>query len=108
MSDYIGNPPLEKLIPLTRGCDYSFTIQRTDEDGEPVEFDPDTEVYLWLDIDKENPTKVDGFVSGSTAAITIPDSVADEARNGCRWRAVLDVGEREVPLLVGRIERHDG
>lgn len=108
MTDYIGAPPAEKLIPVTRGCDRSFTIQRTNAQGQPVNFDAGNTVYLWIDIDRTNPTKVDAVVSGSNAAITIPDSVCDAVRTGTRFRAVLDQGDLEIPLLVGRFERHDG
>lgn len=106
MSDYIGAPPAVKTIPVTRGCDYSFTIQRTNPEGEPQDFDEGTTVYVWVDL--EVPVKVDADVVGSTAAITIPDAVCDQVRNSTRWRAVIDKGELEVPLLVGRFERNDG
>jgi hypothetical protein len=108
VTDYIGAPPAENLIPVTRGCDRAFTIQRTNSSGTPVNFDSGTQVYLWVDIDRTNPTKVNGVVSGSTAAITISDAVCDQVKTGTRWRAVLDVGDLEIPLLVGRFERHDG
>lgn len=107
MTEYIGAPPQEKLIPVTRGCDRLFSIQRT-QDGDPVNFDNGTQVYMWVDIDKSNPTKVDATVSGSTAAFAIQSTVLDLVRTGTRWRIVLDVGNTEIPLLVGRFERHDG
>lgn len=108
MTDYIGAPPAEKLIPVTRGCDRSFTIQRTNAQGQPINFDAGNTVYLWIDIDRTNPTKVDAVVSGSNAAITISDTVCDQVKTGTRWRAVLDQGSLEIPLLVGRFERYDG
>lgn len=106
--EYIGAPPLERIIPVTRGCDRSFTIQRLDGDGDPTNFAAGTEVYLWVDIDKHNPTRVDAVVSGATAAFTIDAEICDQTRTGTRWRAVLDEGDLEVPLLVGKFERHDG
>lgn len=108
MTDYIGAPPAEKLIPVTRGCDRSFTIQRTDAQGNPLNFDAGNTVYLWIDIDKSNPTKVNAVISGANAAITISDTICDAVKTGTRFRAVLDQGELEIPLLVGRFERHDG
>ena len=108
MTDYIGSPPGIKKIPVTRGCDFSFTIQRIDAEGEPTNFEAGTAVYLWIDIDRTNLTKVDAVVSGSTAAVTISDSVCDLVKNSTRWRAVIDQGDLEVPLLVGRFERNDG
>lgn len=108
MSDYISPPPSEKLIPVTRGCDRSFSLQRVDTNGSAVNYAAGTTVYMWIDIDKTNPTKVDATVSGATAAFTIPSTVADLVKTGTKWRAVLDLGELEVPLLVGKFERHDG
>ena len=106
MSGYIGAPPITKKIPVTKGCDFSFTIQRIDADGDPVNFDVGTTVYVWVDLDPA--VKVNAVVSGSTAAVTIPDAVCDQVRNSTRWRAVIDQGDLEVPLLVGRFERNDG
>lgn len=108
MTDYLASPPAEKVIPVTRGCDRSFTIQRTDPEGDPLNFEAGTTVYLKIDIDKDSPTTVNAVVSGSTAAVTIPDSVCDQVKSSTRWRAILDLGSLEVPLLVGRFERHDG
>lgn len=106
MSNYIGAPPATKKIPVTKGCDFSFTIQRVNTQGQPLSFDAGTTVYVWVDIDPA--VKVNAVVSGSTAAVTIPDSVCDLVRNTTRWRAVIDQGDLEVPLLVGRFERNDG
>lgn len=108
MSEYIGAPPAQKVIPVTKGCDRAFTVQRTNPTGTPVNFDAGTTVYMWIDIDRANPTKVDAVVSGSTAAFTISDTICDQVRSGTAWRAVIDLGDLEVPLLVGRFERHDG
>ena len=107
MTDYLAPPPIEKVIPVTKGCDRSFTLQRVNTSGTPVNFGNVT-VYLKIDIDKANPTTVNAVVSGSTAAFTIPDAVCDQVKTGTRWRAVLDQGSLEIPLLVGRFERHDG
>ena len=108
MSDYIGTPPAAKKIPVTRGCDFSFTIQRVDDQGQPLNFSGGTTVYVWVDIDKDNPVKVNAVVSGSTAAVTISDAVCDQVKNSTRWRAVIDSGDLEIPLLVGKFERNDG
>ena len=104
---YIGSPPAERIIPVTRGCDKLFTIQRIQDDA-PTNFAAGTTVYMWVDIDKTAPTKVDATVSGSTAAFAIQSTTLDQCRTGTRWRIVLDVGDVEIPLLVGTFERHDG
>ena len=106
MSNYIGAPPATKKIPVTKGCDFSFTIQRVNTQGQPLNFDPGTAVYVWVDLDPA--VKVNAVVTGSTAAVTISDAVCDLVRNTTRWRAVIDQGDLEVPLLVGRFERNDG
>ena len=104
---YIGQPPAERIIPVTKGCDRLFTIQRIQDDV-PTNFDAGSTVYMWVDIDRSSPTKVDATVSGSTAAFAIQSTVLDQVRNSTKWRIVLDLGATEIPLLVGRFERHDG
>lgn len=106
MTNYIGAPPATKKIPVTKGCDFSFTIQRTNSQGQPLNFDAGTTVYVWVDLDP--PVKVNAVVSGSTAAVTISDALCDQVKNSTRWRAVVDKGDLEFPLLVGRFERNDG
>lgn len=107
MTDYLTPPPAEAVIPATRGCDRRFSVQRV-QAGSPTPFDAGTQVYIWIDIDKTAPTRVDAVVAGSVAAFTLPSTVLDLVRTGTRWRIVHDVGDAETALLVGRFERHDG
>lgn len=107
-ANYICAPPAERVIPVTKGCDRAFTIQRVSSTGAAVNFDAGSQVYMWLDVDKAAPTKVDAVVSGSMAAFALQSTVLDLVKGSTRWRIVLDVGELEVPLLVGKFERHDG
>lgn len=108
MTSYVCAPPAERLIPVTRGCDRSFTIQRLNSGGTAVAFDAGSSVYMWIDIDRAVPTRVDAVVSGSNAAFVLDYAVCDLVRTGTRWRIVFKVGSSELPLLVGRFERHDG
>lgn len=108
MTNYLIPPPVEKVIPVTRGCDRLFTVERKNEAGESTNFATGSAVYMWIDIDKTAPTKVDAVVSGSQAAFSIQSTVLDLVRTGTRWRIVLDVADTETPLLVGKFERHDG
>ena len=108
VTDYVIPPPVEKVLPVTRGCDRAFTVKRVDDSGNAVNFSAGTTVYMWVDIDAANPTKVNATVSGANAAFVIDSVVCDQVRNGTRWRAVLDQGDLETPLLVGRFERRDG
>jgi hypothetical protein len=63
---------------------------------------------MWVDVDKAAPTKVNAVVSGSTAAFALQSTLLDLVKSSTRWRIVLDVGESETPLLVGKFERYDG
>jgi len=107
-ANYICAPPVEKVIPVTRGCDRAFTVQRVSSSGAAVAFDAGAQVYMWVDVDKAAPTKVNAVVSGSMASFAIQSTVLDLVKDSTRWRIVLDVGELEVPLLVGKFERYDG
>lgn len=104
---YIGQPPIERVIPVTRGCDRRFTVQRT-QDDEPTAFDAGSEVYMWVDIDKAAPTRVDAVVDGTDALFALESELLDQVRNTTRFRIVLDVDTFEIPLVIGRFERHDG
>ena len=108
MAEYVAAPPIERLLPVTKGCDRAFTVQRVDTDGDPVNYQAGTTVYMWIDIDRDNPTKVDAVVNGPNALLTIESTVADQVRTGTRWRVVVDYGSLELPLIVGRFERRDG
>jgi len=108
VSDYICAPPAERVIPVTRGCDRAFTIQRLNTGGTAVNFDAGSSVYMWIDVDRVTPTRVDAVVSGSTAAFNLDYAVCDLVKTGTRWRIVLDLGAAEIALLVGKFERYDG
>jgi hypothetical protein len=108
MTDYLISPVAERTIPVTRGADRAFTIRRVDDQGDPVNFGMGTTVYMWVDIDVSDPTKVEAAVSGSEAAFLLPSTVLDQVRNRTRWQIVWDQGDVEIPVLVGRFERNDG
>lgn len=108
MTDYVVPPPAAKVIPVTRGCDRAFSLRRVDANAAPINFDVGTTVYMWVDVESGGPLKVDAVVSGSTANFVIDSAVCDQVRNNARWRVVLDSGDLETPLLVGRFERRDG
>lgn len=108
MTDYLVPAPATKVIPVTLGADVAFTLQRTDTENTPVNFDAGSQVYLQVDLDKTNPTKVQATVSGSTAAIRMDYTVADQCRNSTRWQVIVKNGSAETALLVGRFERNDG
>jgi len=106
-TEYVMSPPAEKVIPVTLGCDRAFTIKRTNEAGASVNYAAGTTVYMWIDL-PSGTIKVDATVSGANAAFMITSTVCDAVLNNTRWRVVLDVGDLETPLLIGRFKRHDG
>ena len=59
MTDYLIDPPVEKLLPVTRGADRAFSVRRVDASGDPVNYDTGT-VSVWIDIDPTDPTEVRG------------------------------------------------
>lgn len=107
MTNYLAPPPAAGIIAVTRGCDRAFTIQRVDSAGNPIPFDVGISVYIWVDVDS-TPVRVDALVSDSTAAFHLQSELCDLVKNNGKWRAVLDSGDVETPLLVGRFERFDG
>jgi hypothetical protein len=106
-SNYIGNPPVKFVIPVTLGCDRAFTVKRRNEAGELADWD--AEVYIVVDIDRASPTTVQAAVSGSNAVFLVESSVCDLVKNSTRWRIVMSDDEGfEAPIAVGSFERHDG
>lgn len=108
MTDYLSTPPQQKIIPVTRGADVAFTLQRTTTTGTPTNFDPGTQVYMLIDLDKTQPTKVNATVSGANAALRVDYTVADLVKNTTRFQVIASVGGAETALLVGKFERNDG
>lgn len=107
MTNYLCAPPGQRIIPVTRGADRSFTVRRTDSTGAPLDYAAGTAVSLWVDIDRD-PTEVQATVTGPSAAFTIGSAVCDLVKSSTRWRIIVARGGTEVPVLVGRFERRDG
>lgn len=106
-NNFLGRPPKSWIIPATKGCDRAFTVRRKDSAGEPVDWD--AEVYIVIDIDKDEPTTVQADVSGSIASFLIDSETCDSVKNATRWRIIMsDDNGLETPLAVGRFERYDG
>lgn len=108
MTDYVAPKLTNRVIPLTKDCDRSFTLRRKDPDtGNPVDWDAD--VYMLIDIDRTTPTRIDATVVGPVATVTIPAEIGNPCRTGTTWRVVMATPPSdETPLLVGTIERNDG
>jgi hypothetical protein len=110
MSDYIAARLPNRILPVVKGTDRVFSIRRRDpETGDPVDWD--SQVYVDIDIDKANPTRVEAIVLDDLATVRIESSVCDQVKTGTAWRAVMSVSgdpSLETALLVGSFERNDG
>jgi hypothetical protein len=90
------------------GADVAFTLRRTNDAGQPVNFDTGSQVYILIDLDRSNPTKIQAGISGALAAIRVDYTVADTVRNTTKFQVILSKDGGETALLVGRFERNDG
>lgn len=109
MPDYVYDKLPNRVIPLTKGCDRVIGLTRKDEDGDPVDWD--ATVYMLIDIDRDEPTYIEGTVVDEHATIRIESDVADVCRRGTTWRIALSENTApttETPLMVGTFERNDG
>lgn len=109
MAEYLTPKLTNRIIPLTRDCDRVFSVNRKDDEGDPVDWD--AEIYMLIDIDKSDPTQVDGVVVDNAATIKIESDVANSCKTGTTWRVVMQVDSdptTETALLVGTFERNDG
>lgn len=109
MTSYVAAKLPNRVIPLTRDCDRSVVLRRTDTDGDPVNWGCD--VYMLIDISRADPTRVDGVVSGSLATVKVEAEIANLCRAGVTWRIVASKDgspSTESPVMVGTFERNDG
>lgn len=107
MSDEPISPRvLWKIIPVTKGCDYVFTIQKRNEEGAIVDWGEVDQVAV--DIDVDPPVRVEAVIDGPDAMIVIPDALCDQVTRRTAWRAVLSRGDIQTPLMVGGFKRDDG
>lgn len=104
--NYLGKPPKKWVIPVTFGCDRSFTVRKRNALGELVSWG--AQVYIDMDINKSSPTRVFAVVDGALATFTLESAVCDLANQSTRWRIVVAVNGFETPMAVGNFERHDG
>lgn len=112
MPEYITPKLPNRIIPVTKECDRIITIRRRDPDtAAPVDWGVDVEVYIKIDIDRANPTRVTGVVDASVATIRIESSVLDSVKNGTTWRVIMSqpgVPRLETAVMIGVFERNDG
>lgn len=108
-SPYVSDPPEELIIPVTKGCDFIFTVELEDESANPVNYTGP--VYCYVENRGGSPQQVPATVADNQAAVRLPPTITDSVSGSSRWRVVMAdetyTPAAEVPLLVGGFERHD-
>lgn len=106
-TEYIGDPPLEAIIPVTLGCSRTFTVERVDADNVSQAWD--ASIKLAVEIARgQTPVVVNATVNGSGATVTIPASLCDQVKNTTSWQLIMvPASSNPVAVMVGKFERHD-
>lgn len=111
MIEYIGTPPVSRVIPVTKNTDRRLRFTRYDKAGEGrVEVPWEGTISVEIDIDPDTPEVIDADIDGADAVVIIDKAVANQVvTKKTKWRAILVQGaEYETPIAVGTFERHDG
>jgi hypothetical protein len=111
MPTYLVNPPSQFVIPVTRGADLQFMVNRVDSNNNPVNWN--AAVFIAVDAPDPNfPTTVQAAVNGNQAIILLPMSLNDEVNVRTKWRMYMQIpngaGTLTSPVAVGHFERDDG
>lgn len=113
MTDYIGgDPPVTKLISLTRGADKVITMRRKDTTGNPLDWN----ATVYMVVDTTDPVtaaveqvQYDATVTADVAVIRLESTVGDELTVQ-KWRIIMSQAgspSLETPLLRGKFQRND-
>lgn len=105
-TNYWSKPPKVWLISVTRGCDRVLTIRRRDAAGELVDWDAD--LFIDVDVDRSDPTRVEADVDGAEATFVLQSDLCDVVKNTTKWRVFMSRDGIETPLAVGTFGRSDG
>lgn len=112
MAEYLNAKLPSRIIVITKECDRTLSIRRRDPvTGDPVDWGVDTEVYIKIDIDRNNSTRISGVVDGSLATIRMESTILDLVKPGVTWRVIMSqpgVPRYESAIMVGVFERNDG
>lgn len=105
MADVIGVQLDTDTLVLTRGRDFRWKFQLTDNEGAPVDF-PAGELFFELATEGE-PTQWAFTISGALASIKVESEDADKIASGTRWQLVW-LPESEAaggdPLGLGKVK----
>ena len=103
------NPPQQFTIPVTKGCDRAFTLNRKNDAGAAVDWD--ASVYMDILIDPNSPTRITATVTDAAAAFRIESTTCDLVTNSTVWRIVMSQPGSptlETPVALGKFKRFDG
>jgi hypothetical protein len=109
MPTYMVAPPQQFVIPVTKGADQQFSINRVDVLGNPVNWG--ASVYIMVDVpDPDFPTTVNAVVTGPQAVLLLPSSLNDQVNVRTKWRLYMQTSNpvATIPIAVGHFERDDG
>lgn len=108
MTDFIGDELSPKRIRVTRGADRKFSLRRTDTNGDPIGWDAQVYINVWVD---KTPTKVFATVTDELAAVRLESTLLDQVTDRTQWQIIMSEAGTptlETPLLVGTFLRQDG
>lgn len=111
MIEYLGTPPVSRVIPVTKNTDRRLRFTRYDKAGEGrVEVPWGGTISVEIDIDPDDPEVIEADVDGANAVVVIDKDIANQVvTKKTKWRAILVVDtDYETPIAVGTFERHDG
>jgi hypothetical protein len=111
MPTYMVAPPQQFVIPVTRGADQEFSVNRVDTSNNPVNWN--AAVFIAVDApDPDFPTMISAVVTGNQAVLLLPMSLNDQCNVRTRWRLYMQTtngsGPLTIPICVGHFERDDG
>lgn len=90
------------MIPLTLHTDACFQVNRTNQLGDPLDFDDSDEVCMVVDL-KNNQTIIAGVLEGNTALFTISSQIADQCTNWTSWWVVQQTSDTQFPDGVNKL-----
>lgn len=84
----IPTDPVSAIIPVTQGCDVSFTLDQLatadNRKQSPVNFQVGDTVTMTIEINRTTTLRIDAILDANTASFTIPAETADDsASNWC-------------------------
>src|SRR5215471_4586936 len=96
----IGTPPPMKEIPVTKGCDFTFTVALTDPvTNQPVDYTGTVRMEIDL---PTGETSIDATLDANTATIALPADICDSVYTTTTWRVVNSVADNLTrPLVIG-------